>query len=156
MRRPERHHGVRIDSRLFATGFPTKQGAEAKTFLSGESKPEVAFFHSQAVVSPQFYGKSSLYELRHLVIKIQSRKVTVKGKRPHFRLTCVGQKSLCLSSLTTSKERLQKFHTDDVSLPEIWIIKATSFPGSLSYLSLLSRTGRREPWGRVCWVTWLK
>ena len=73
----------------------------------------------------------------------------MKGKRPHFRLTCVAQKSLCLSSLTTSKERLQKFHTDDVSLPEIWIIKATSFPGSLSYLSLLSRTGRREPWERV-------
>ena len=61
----------------------------------------------------------------------------------------VQNQGITLSSLTTSKERLQKFHTDDVSLPEIWIIKATSFPGSLSYLSLLSRTGRREPWERV-------
>ena len=52
----------------------------------------------------------------------------------------------------TSKERLQKFHTDDASLLEVWIIKSTSFPGSLSHLSLLSRTGRREPWERVCWV----
>ena len=80
----------------------------------------------------------------------------MEGKRSHFRLTSVAQKRLCLTSLTTSKERLQKFHTDDVSLPENWIIKATSFPGSLSCLSLLSRTGRREPWERVNWVTWLK
>ena len=44
-------------------------------------------------------GKSSLYEKRNLAIQICQRQDIYMVRRPHFRLTCVAQKRLCLSSL---------------------------------------------------------
>ena len=51
------------------------------------------------MVVTQFFGKSSLQEKGHLAVEFWQRLGMLNGKWPHFRLTWVAQKRLCLSSL---------------------------------------------------------
>ena len=73
-------------------------GSSAKTFLNDERKPKMNFLHYWAVVLPQIFRKIALIGVKPLnstnAVQIWLRQGTLKGKRLHFRLTCVAQKRL--------------------------------------------------------------
>ena len=78
---------------------------EKRFFWATRVNRKLTFFQSWGVILTKCLGKLTLWEKRYLGIQICQRQGILKGKRTHFRLTCVFQRRLCLGDGLLEKLR---------------------------------------------------
>ena len=111
--------------------------------MSDGRQPEVDFLHHWGAVWLKLSGKSSLKEKRNSAIQVCKRQGIEKGRRPHFRMTCVAQKRLCLRSLllANNSNHCWMLHVASVSTPCCMLLRLV---GSLKRAKLFATSKRTQ------------